>query len=130
MIDSAATPDEASLPPMEKERLPHSRWGIASFAIALCAYLMYFLLYCFVAFVIDPPRTPGGSVSLQDGILLIIVSYLGFFSVLCVATVAIIFGIVGLRQPRTRKIYARLGFLLSIVPFLGLAVFSLIAALM
>jgi len=83
----------------EKERLPHSRWGIISFRLATWSILIWAALAFAPYFWKDLFLVSHAIVWLICPIL---------------SLTAFVLGIVGLCMPRTQKIYALLGLFLSL----------------
>ena len=110
----SAPPDESRgtevprscAPPMEKERLPHSKCGIASFVFVLLAHALFFLWFCYMATSLH-----GCAAMAHLGHILF-----GFFAYFLASLVAFILGIVAMYRPYTRKIYAVWGLILSLPP--------------
>ena len=116
-MNSDALPDEnrgtevprSWTPPTEKERLPHSRWGIASFVLGLLLPVVLLVIFCglfiYVAsFSTDPTARR----------IFPVLTNIGVFGYIFVSSAAFILGIVGICQVRSRKIFAVAGLLLSI----------------
>jgi len=103
-------PTLSSLP--KWERLPHSLYGILSFVLALVAVMGCFVMLCINAYI-DVDETLVGLFFLAS-----------CFSAMC----ALAFGIIGLCEPRTKKIFAVCGivfasiFLLSAAGILGIGI--------
>ena len=122
MLDSTAPPAEnretnvprSCAPPPEKERLPHSRWGIASFVFVLCAHTALVLLYFFLYWM------------LFDYSMIVFVLLFGLYVNFVVSLATLIFGVIGVCQLHTRKVFSVLGIILSLpsllLLFYGLAV--------
>jgi hypothetical protein len=94
--------------PPQKERLPHSIWGIASFCLAILpngALSMLILFFILVGLC-------GGRIYIEDTTGMPIVLY-GAIAYCSIMFVAFIFGIVGIFRPRTRKVFSVLGLILS-----------------
>ena len=111
MLDATATPNELSSPPTQKERLPHSRFGIISIRLTL-----YPIVVLLVFAIFDMHQV----LSLLP---LVIIDSLTVFCILgsfFAIGIAPIFGGAGLCEPRTRKIYAVLGSIISTTLFLAL----------
>ena len=86
--------DEESAPPTAKQRLPHSRYGIASFDLVVYATLVWYV------FAFSFGTT----------------AFFHIITNLCYPLAifaAFILGVVGVFQPHTRRIYAVLGLLFS-----------------
>ena len=103
----SAPPDEESPPPTEEERLPHSRWGIASCCLTLFGHSV-FVLYLFT----DPWGISGPIAAFLYGL------YVNG----AVSFIAFCFGMIGVRCPRTRTFFSNLGIILS-APFAFLFLF-------
>ena len=101
---NVATMSSSESPPPQKERLPHSKWGVLSFKIAVFAFVTLCVYYCicFVVFQIVPEIFTPISVGLTSG---------GFLLYIFASVAAVIFGILGVCQSRTRKMYSILGIL-------------------
>ena len=99
-------PAEASPPPTKRERLPHSRWGIISFRLAV-ASVMICVLAIVCAYGLSNLRTVDIWVFFAiQGVFLC-----GIFA----ASVAFFLGSFSLLHSRTRNIYGILGFCISCV---------------
>ena len=114
----------------QKERLPHSIWGILSFAFALLAVAANCLTFVPVEYreilneLIPHNWGQGGDPDplLPTGTLI------AGFLVLCLllgsillAFLAFVLGIVSVCQPHTRKVFAIWGLVLSLLPFVLVA---------
>ena len=83
----------------KKEVLPHSRCGVASFWIALCANVVFCVIFGVIVAMPDVPAW---------GLIL------GSITVCSIAScTAFVLGIVGIRQQHTRKVLSEWGILLS-----------------
>ena len=104
MLEPTAPPNEASPPPTQKERLPHSKWGITSLVLALIAQFSFL-----------PASTIGVFMSVEEAGLAIVVLYLvsSIFYILSVLLSPLL-GIIGMLQSNTQKVFSVLGLLLSI----------------
>ena len=101
-------------PPTQKGRLPHSRWGIASFVLPFLIVIVCFA-YCIICARLHSLSECQNCLDdwcfhgLEIALSVIPVFYFAF-------VVPFIFAIIGLCQPRKRKIFAILGFCLSAPP--------------
>ena len=107
----------------QKERLPHSIWGIISFAFALFAIgaiCLTFVLYEYGDEFIPHNWGQGGDPDplLTTGELIAIFLML---SSIPLALLACAFGTTGVCEPYTRKVFAIWGLILSTVPFIFFA---------
>jgi len=109
---------ESPLP--QKERLPHSKWGIFSFVLALFSIFSFILFIPFV--IISAGLMSGG---LLTPSIRHFIGNLWMGGSLFSAMAAVIFGIIGICQPRTPKGFSICGILLP-VPLLLFYIFSLI----
>jgi len=109
MTIESTQPNEESSPPTEKEQLPHSRFGIWSFWIALpasiivCAILAEDIFKLDIIFDIIPQSMCLFTIVMQ-----------GLFYCGLATIVSFILGIMGLFQRNTRKYFAILGITLSL----------------
>ena len=92
----SAPPDEASSPPTEKERLPHSKWGIISYRLAIYALLVWFL---------SAPILMLLGLIVPGSVMMNVLSIFSIISWGCVLAfcAAFVLGICGLCQPHTKK---------------------------
>ena len=112
MLDPTTPPDEnretnvprSCDPPTEKERLPHSRWGIVSCILTILSTVA-FCMYCMY---IHSRFTVKGDYHA------ITLAIFGFWGLSLVIVVAFIFAIFGLCQSHTRKAYSICGIILSL----------------
>jgi len=138
MIDSTAPSDESrgtevprSLetrscePPTQKERLPHSRWGILSFRLATWSLLIWFVVTIIPFCLLCYGETTTFSHKSLEMLFFTVVFFASVGCVLAMIT-AFVFSILGLRQPHTRKNYAVWGLSFSI---LVLVMFLVIASI-
>ena len=98
-------------PPMEKERLPHSRWGCLSFILPFL-----FIVVLFAYFIVsDIVHSLGDCSDCRDDLCFfgLEIAFWGSTVFYFASIVPFVFSIVGLCQPRTRKIFCILGFCLS-----------------
>ena len=115
-----------------KERLPHSIWGILSFAFALFAIGMFCLTPVLFAYeevlneLIPHNWGQGGDPDplLPTGWLTACLPMLSSFPL---ALLAFVLGIVGERQPHTREVFAIWGLVLSLLPFIGFVLICMAA---
>ena len=101
-------------PPMHKERLPHSKWGIASLILPFfffVTYPAYAIIRCIVHELGECPAC------LEDFCFLgLEIACHGIYGFILVWVVAFILAIIGLCRPRTHKSFPILGFCLSAPP--------------
>jgi len=111
---NVATMSSSESPLPQKERLPHSKWGIVSFILPFI-FAIAFIVYAIICDVLhNPDKCPD---CLDDWCFhsLVIAVHVTFG--FCVASaVPFILAIIGLCQPRTRKIFSILGLCLSALP--------------
>ena len=109
-----ATMSPSESPPPQKERLPHSKWGIASFVLAILSPIVFFVVICRLTFYID------GMLPESHPLVNVFISY--WYLGLCFFNfAALVFAIVGLCQPRTRKVFPICGIVFSTLPILFFA---------
>ena len=99
----------------QKERLPHSKYGIRSFRLALPSAVIYVL--AFVALRATDHRLER----YEYFEWLMFCNFCALGSIL-VAFVAFLYGVIGLFQQRTRKVFSILGIIFSVIPFLDLVI--------
>ena len=105
-------PNEESPPPTGKERLPHSIYGILSFALAILAIVAIFALCCITVYIVHKyPYDTGSEPPPVEHILVGFGFILTFFTQLA----ALIFGIIGVCQTHTQKVFAICGIVISSV---------------
>ena len=146
----AGHPDEyhAAYPQPE---LPHSLWGVASFGLALLSVFGSFMLLglCMLIISSDPElqvitKDPDGFAqkmendpdSIPDFVnspALAWIALIGLGMLACgfAQFIALVLGVVGLCQPRTRKVFSICGIIFSSAPFLffmGLIVLGMIVS--
>ena len=112
----------------QKERLPHSIWGILSFWLALSSFVVYCAItgvFMYLNLTSPEPVIPSEIWDKNVFLQWVGVGYsLALFA-------AFILGIVGVCQPRTRKVFAYWGLFLSVLPFaLLVMVFAVILFLL
>jgi len=107
----------------QKERLPHSGWGIISFWLALLAVAANCLTFVLVEYggflneLIPHNWGQGGDPDplFPTGCLI------AFFPALCsfpLSFLALVFGIKGMEQSHTRQVFAIYGVFLSLLPLI------------
>ena len=85
----------------QKEELPHSVYGVVSLNLALCAIVLPFIYIAVcIGFGLVPPMTR-------------VIFALHLICMVSFGTAALILGIVGVCQPRTRKVFSVLGIIFS-----------------
>lgn len=92
----------------------HSGWGIASFIISIVAGILIFATIV-IAGVMET-QTPGG---LDEDELITGLIGLAIIGLMLADLLAFIFGIVGLLQRDTKKVFAILGIIFSGIVLLG-----------
>jgi len=111
--------------PTQQERLPHSRWGILSFRLAIYSLVFFCVLsgihICQI--VVDPETYRNSGTWYQEAPLSFIIVVFGTWACFLSALAAFILGIVGVHQRRVRKIFSVCGILLSLHPFILLPMF-------
>jgi len=118
-------------PKPTKERLPHSRWGSLSFALAILSIGVFCVSFAVHAYLIitvpgfHPPQNSNHEYPTWRFVMLFGSFYLGC---MFVSFVAFVFGIIGVSQSHTRKVFAIWGMLLS-APFSSLFVVSVMLVL-
>ena len=121
MTFESTPPNEEAPPPTQKERLPHSRWGIASFVITLNATIILLVLGIYHSYVcativqIIPNDVEFDRILYREQGIFVIFIGIGY---VCLNLVAFMCGVVGIQQPHTRKVFAILGLCLSALPFI------------
>ena len=108
----------------QKERLPHSRCGIVAFRLAVDSLVLFCILSGILVYLVVtfPETFKNPDTWYQEEPLSFIVVHVGLWGCLLVALAAFILGIVGVHQPRTRKVFSVLGILFSMYPFILLPV--------
>ena len=99
-------------PPPQWERLPHSMWGIASFAMSLFFAFVLFALVCVCGYIMTVNPEAADQDPPHLGLAL---AGLGLFGACFAQLAALALGIVGLCQPRTRKAFSIFGVFFSIM---------------
>jgi len=116
----------------EKERLPHSIWGIISFWLAISSIVVYCAIFGCLMYVIATSPNPvtfnpnPGHWDKSAPPLWLIGAGLGQLGCFFATFAAFILGIVGVCQPHTRKVFSYWGLVLSALPLLLVAAFMLI----
>ena len=106
-----------------EERLPHSRWGSLSFALAILsigAFCVFFAAHAYLIITVPgfhpPQNLPPEELSTYPTFRLGMLFGSLYVGCMLVSLVAFYFGIVGVGQPHTRKVFAIYGLLLSALP--------------
>ena len=99
------------LPP-QWERLPHSMWGIMSFALSLFFAFTLFALVCVCGYIMTVNPEAADQDPPHLGLAL---AGLGLFGACFAQLGALALGIVGLCESRTRKIFAIFGVFFSMM---------------
>ena len=102
-------PNEASPPPAQKERLPHSRFGIWSFWIALPASIIVCAVLAEDTFKLDIILD-----IIPQSMCLFTIVIQGLFYCGLASIMSFILGIVGVCMPGTRKVFSIWGIILSL----------------
>jgi len=112
----------------QKECLPHSRCGVVAIRLAIYSMTVFYALSCMHVYqvVVYPEIYKNPDIWYQEKPLEFIIATSGLWVCLLAALAAFIFGIVGVHQPRTRKVFSLLGILLSLYPFILVPVFATI----
>ena len=101
MTFESTPPNEEAPPPTQKERLPHSRYGIISCSLMLFFFVVSYVYNLICAIIFQ---------DIGDGL---VAFHIGEFVYLLAMIAAFCYAIAGLRQPRTRKFFAVLGLVFS-----------------
>jgi len=113
-----------------KEKLPHSMWGIISFWLAISSIAVYCVIVGCLMYVIgtspNPETLNPEHWDKSSPPLWLIGIGIGQIGCFFATFAAFIFGIVGVCQSRTRKVFAYWGLFFSILPLLILATFFII----
>ena len=95
----------------QKERLPHSTYGIRSLRLALPATVLYVVTLVIMVAM-------WHQIEKREYILWLLLLNVCFWGCTVQALAAFMYGIRGLLQPRTRRFYSMLGLIFSVIPFL------------